>query len=89
MRCSSAFGGLRLRASSRPNLIAALASIVVDDRWTHLGDGAFVVIDKETSPPPLAHDRGREPGSPRGTAELLDRPALGAPENPTPHAPGP
>lgn len=49
----------------------ALASIVLDDRWAHLRNGTFVVIDKETEVAPFAHDRDRELRLWEATAELL------------------
>ncbi|WP_367574178.1 SDR family NAD(P)-dependent oxidoreductase [Streptomyces griseoaurantiacus] len=38
----------------------ALASVLLDDRWAGLRDGAFVVKDKVTEVRPVAHDRERE-----------------------------
>jgi NAD(P)-dependent dehydrogenase (short-subunit alcohol dehydrogenase family) len=37
-----------------------LASIVLDDRWAHLRDGAFVVKDRQRDVQPVAADRDRE-----------------------------
>ena len=48
-------GVSRPRTSGR-----ALASVVLDERWAHLRDGAFVLIDKEQKVQPFANDRDRE-----------------------------
>lgn len=48
-----------------------LASIVLDDRWAHLRDGAFVVKDKERAVKPWADDPQREARLWDATAELL------------------
>jgi len=48
-----------------------LASIVLDDRWVHLRDGAFVVKDKEREVKPFANDPDREARLWAATAELL------------------
>jgi NAD(P)-dependent dehydrogenase (short-subunit alcohol dehydrogenase family) len=48
-----------------------LASIVLDDRWAHLRDGAFVVKDKERDVKPFANDPDREARLWDATAELL------------------
>ncbi|GAB2544998.1 SDR family NAD(P)-dependent oxidoreductase [Nocardia heshunensis] len=50
----------------------ALASIVLDDRWSHLRDGAFVVKDKERDVQPFAMDRAREARLWDATTELLE-----------------
>jgi NAD(P)-dependent dehydrogenase (short-subunit alcohol dehydrogenase family) len=50
-----------------------LASIVLDDRWAHLRDGAFVVKDKEREVKPFAKDAAREARLWDATAELLHR----------------
>jgi NAD(P)-dependent dehydrogenase (short-subunit alcohol dehydrogenase family) len=50
----------------------ALASIVLDERWAHLRDGAFVVKDKERDVQPFAKDPAREARLWDATAELLD-----------------
>jgi NAD(P)-dependent dehydrogenase (short-subunit alcohol dehydrogenase family) len=50
----------------------ALASIVLDDRWAHLRDGAFVVKDKERDVKPFAKDSAREARLWDATAELLN-----------------
>jgi NAD(P)-dependent dehydrogenase (short-subunit alcohol dehydrogenase family) len=49
----------------------ALASLVLDDRWSHLRDGAFVVKDAERDVEPIAKDRAREARLWDATAELL------------------
>jgi NAD(P)-dependent dehydrogenase (short-subunit alcohol dehydrogenase family) len=49
----------------------ALASIVLDDRWAHLRDGAFVVKDEERDVKPVAKDPTREGRLWDATAELL------------------
>jgi NAD(P)-dependent dehydrogenase (short-subunit alcohol dehydrogenase family) len=49
----------------------ALASIVLDDRWAHLRDGAFVVKDEEREVKPFAKDPARESRLWDATAELL------------------
>jgi NAD(P)-dependent dehydrogenase (short-subunit alcohol dehydrogenase family) len=51
---------------------AALASIVLDDRWAHLRDGAFVVKDEERDVKAFAKDPGREAQLWDATAELLN-----------------
>jgi len=48
-----------------------LASLVLDDRWAHLRDGAFVVRDKEREVKPIAHNLERERRLRDATAELL------------------
>lgn len=48
----------------------ALASVVLDERWAHLRDGAFVVIDKERAVMPIANDPDRERRLWDATAEL-------------------
>jgi NAD(P)-dependent dehydrogenase (short-subunit alcohol dehydrogenase family) len=48
-----------------------LASIVLDDRWAHLRDGAFVVKDEEREVKPFAKDPDREARLWDATAELL------------------
>jgi NAD(P)-dependent dehydrogenase (short-subunit alcohol dehydrogenase family) len=50
----------------------ALASIVLDDRWAHLRDGAFVVKDKERDVKPFAKNPVREARLWDATAELLN-----------------
>jgi NAD(P)-dependent dehydrogenase (short-subunit alcohol dehydrogenase family) len=49
-----------------------LASVVLDDRWAHLKDGAFVVKDQEREVKPFAIDPARESQLWEATAELLD-----------------
>jgi NAD(P)-dependent dehydrogenase (short-subunit alcohol dehydrogenase family) len=49
-----------------------LASILLDDRWAHLRDGAFVVKNKERQVKPFAHDPLREARLWDATAELLN-----------------
>ena len=49
-----------------------LASIVLDDRWVHLQDGAFVVKDTERDVKPFAKDPTREARLWDATAELLN-----------------
>jgi NAD(P)-dependent dehydrogenase (short-subunit alcohol dehydrogenase family) len=50
----------------------ALASIVLDDRWAHLRDGAFVVKDEEREVKPFANDPARESRLWDATTELLN-----------------
>jgi NAD(P)-dependent dehydrogenase (short-subunit alcohol dehydrogenase family) len=50
-----------------------LASIVLDDRWAYLRDGAFVVKDKERDVKPFANDPDREARLWDATVELLHR----------------
>ncbi len=49
-----------------------LASIVLDDRWAHLRDGAFVVKDQEREVKAFVKHPGREAQLWNSTAELLD-----------------
>jgi NAD(P)-dependent dehydrogenase (short-subunit alcohol dehydrogenase family) len=49
-----------------------LASIVLDDRWAHLSDAAFVVKDEKCDVKPFAIDPVRESRLWEATAELLD-----------------
>jgi NAD(P)-dependent dehydrogenase (short-subunit alcohol dehydrogenase family) len=49
-----------------------LASIVLDDRWANLRDGAFVVKDKKREVKPFADDQVRESRLWEATAELRD-----------------
>jgi NAD(P)-dependent dehydrogenase (short-subunit alcohol dehydrogenase family) len=49
----------------------ALASVTLDDRWAHLRDGDFVIIDKERDVMPIANDPARERRLWDATAELL------------------
>lgn len=48
-----------------------LASIVLDQRWAHLRDGAFVLKDEEREVKPIAIDPRREARLWEATAELL------------------
>ena len=66
--------GVSSPAQSAP----ALASIVLYDRWAHLGGRAFVLKDKETEIAPFAHDRERERRLWEATSELLEKAALTA-----------
>ncbi len=63
--------GVTSLATSGP----ALASVALDDRWAHLRDGAFVVVDREREVRPFAVDPEREARLWEATAELLTRPA--------------
>jgi hypothetical protein len=38
----------------------ALASVTLDDRWAHLRDGGFVIIDREREVMPIANEPARE-----------------------------
>ena len=49
-----------------------LASVVLDDRWAHLRDGAFIVKDEEREVKPFAQDLSRESRLWEATAELLN-----------------
>jgi hypothetical protein len=57
--------------SSPTRLGPAPASIVLDDRWAHLRDGAFVVKDEERQVKPSAQDATREARLWEATAQLL------------------
>ena len=59
--------GIASPATSGP----ALASVTLDDRWAHLRDGGFVVIDKERDVMPIANNPGRERRLWDATAKLL------------------
>jgi NAD(P)-dependent dehydrogenase (short-subunit alcohol dehydrogenase family) len=50
----------------------SLASMVLDDRWAHLRDGAFVVKNEEREVKPFAKDPQREARLWDATTELLD-----------------
>jgi NAD(P)-dependent dehydrogenase (short-subunit alcohol dehydrogenase family) len=50
----------------------ALASMVLDDRWAHLRDGAFVVQNEEREVKPFARDPRREARLWDATTELLN-----------------
>jgi NAD(P)-dependent dehydrogenase (short-subunit alcohol dehydrogenase family) len=52
-----------------------MASLVLDDRWAQLRDGAYVVIDEVDEQPALAHDRERELRLWNVTTELLEQAA--------------
>ena len=67
MRVVQRIPGVSSPARSGP----MLASIVLDDRWAHLRDGAFVVKDKECDVKPFANDPDREARLWDATAELL------------------
>ena len=63
-----------LPGTSSPTRAApAFASVILDQKWSHLRDGAYVVLDKETDVQPFARDRERERRLWEATAELLDR----------------
>jgi len=55
----------------------ALTSVTLDERWAHLRDGDFVVIDKERDVMPIANNPDRERRLWDATAKLL-RPAMQA-----------
>lgn len=65
--------GMATTARSGP----ILASLVLDDRWAHLRDGAYVVIDRVDEQPAFAHDRDRELRLWNATRELLEKAAAG------------
>lgn len=48
-----------------------LASLVLDDRWSHLRDGAFVVRGTERQVKPIANDTARERRLWEATADML------------------
>jgi NAD(P)-dependent dehydrogenase (short-subunit alcohol dehydrogenase family) len=50
-----------------------MASIVLDDRWAQLRDGAYVVIDKVDEQPAFARDRERELRLWDATTDLLGK----------------
>lgn len=50
-----------------------LAALAVDEKWSHLRDGAFVVKTKPTEVQPVAHNRDRERRLWAATAELLEQ----------------
>jgi hypothetical protein len=52
-----------------------MASLVLDDRWAGLRDGAYVVIDRVDEQPAFAHDRERELRLWNATSDLLDQAA--------------
>ena len=49
-----------------------LASVVLDDRWAHLRDGAFIVKDEEREVKPFAKNLARESRLWEATTELLN-----------------
>ena len=57
--------------SSPTRAAPAFASVILDPKWSHLRDGAYVVLDKETDVQPFAKDREREGRLWEATAELL------------------
>jgi NAD(P)-dependent dehydrogenase (short-subunit alcohol dehydrogenase family) len=61
--------GMATPAKSAP----AFASVVLDEKWSHLRDGAYVIINKETELMPFAHDTKRERRLWEATKELLER----------------
>lgn len=67
MRAVARIPGVSTPAKSGP----MLASVVLDDRWAHLRDGAFVVKDQERDVKSFAVDRAREARLWDATAELL------------------
>ncbi|MGL5445306.1 MAG: SDR family NAD(P)-dependent oxidoreductase [[Mycobacterium] stephanolepidis] len=67
MRAVSRIPGVSTAAKSGP----MLASVVLDDRWARLRDGAFVVKDQERDVKPVAVDHVREARLWDATAELL------------------
>lgn len=67
MRAVQRIPGVSTPAKSGP----MLASMVLDERWAHLRDGAFVVKDVEREVEPVAMNRAREARLWEATAELL------------------
>ena len=61
--------GIASPAKSGPEL----ASVVLDDRWARVRDGAFIVIDKEADVLPHARDRARETRLWEATSQLLSQ----------------
>ncbi len=53
----------------------ALASLVLDERWAHVRDGAFILIDEEHQVQAFANDRDREARLWEATATLLEQAA--------------
>jgi NAD(P)-dependent dehydrogenase (short-subunit alcohol dehydrogenase family) len=49
----------------------ALASVTLDERWAHLCNGDFVIVDREREVMPIANDPARERGLWGATRELL------------------
>ncbi|CAM2753969.1 SDR family NAD(P)-dependent oxidoreductase [Skermania piniformis] len=66
-RAVAALPGVSTPAESGP----LFASVVLDDRWAHLRDGAFVVKDTERTVEPFAIDPARERRLWVATEELL------------------
>lgn len=66
MRAVQRIPGVSTPAKSGP----MLTSVVLDDRWAHLRDGAFVVKNQEREVKPFAVDRAREARLWEATAEL-------------------
>lgn len=63
----------RLPGVSKPTTSAPmLASVALDEKWSHLRGGDFVVKNKQTEVKPLAHDRERELRLWQATDELLE-----------------
>ncbi len=68
-RALGRFPGMATPAKSAP----AFASVILDEKWSHLRDGAYVIINKETELMPFAHDTKRERRLWEATKELLER----------------
>ncbi len=63
----------RLPGVSKPATSAAMfASVALDEKWSHLHGGDYVVKDKLTEVQPFAHDRERELRLWQATNELLE-----------------
>jgi NADP-dependent 3-hydroxy acid dehydrogenase YdfG len=56
----------------------ALASVTLDERWAHLRDGGFVIIDREHRVMPFASDPGRERQLWDATSALLSEGSAGS-----------
>lgn len=67
LRVIARLPGVSSPATSGP----ALASVLLDDRWSGLRDEAFVVVDRETDVRPVAQDRQREARLWQATSTLL------------------
>lgn len=63
------FPGIATPAKSAP----AFASVVLDEKWSHLRGGAYVILTKETELMPFAHDTKREGRLWEATKELLEQ----------------
>lgn len=61
--------GVATPAKSAP----AFASVVLDEKWSHLRGGAYVIINKETELMPFAHDTKHERRLWEATKELLEQ----------------